>query len=632
MCGIAGYSGFSPEAGRPLLEKMAAALKRRGPEDGDFFFQGPVGLGHTRLKIIDPEGGRQPLYNEARDVVAVVNGEIYNFMELRKELSDRGHKFYTRSDAEAVVHLYEEHGPAFPEKLDGMFAIALYDIARDKLVLARDRLGKKPLHYITAGNAFCFASEIKALLTLPAVARRIHLPALVHYLSLQYVPDTQSIFEGIDKVQPGELLVLEHGRVTERRRYWTLNPAETNPSAEERRERIRTLVSQAVKKRMIADVPLGVFLSGGIDSSIVTALLSSFSGKRLKTYSIGFLEEKYSELPKAGAVAKQYGTQHHEFVLSLKELKENLISILSYFDEPLADPSALPLHYLCNMAKKEITVALTGDGGDELFAGYQRYRLDRLLSFAGRLPGPARGALSGIADLLRVNLDVPVGGNFVLGLKRLGQALSIPASAGILRLGSYFNAADLSRLFRTEVLREIDPLSSVKWLTSVYEKPGSGIEPLNRTLYTDLLTYAPGDYLVKSDRMSMSNALEIRCPLLDIPLAEYAFSLASSSKTVPSLKALLKDAFKEELPKEVAGSPKQGFTLPIGLWMNESWLYLYKELAAGNDSMTRTYFDDGYIATLMQEHQDRRNDHGKKLYALLCLEIWAQCWLGKLYG
>ena len=424
MCGIAGYFGLSSENGQIALDKMTAALRLRGPDDAGIFIEGPVGIAHTRLSIIDLEGGRQPLFNEIHTICATVNGEIYNYRDLRKLLIDKGHRFSTKTDSETIIHLYEEYGTSFLDKLDGMYAIAVYDTVNKRLVLARDRLGKKPIHFTFINGVFYFASEIKALLALPAMQRRMNLTALSHYLALQYVPDTHCIFDGISKIQPAEYLVLENNHIIEKKHYWELVPKEQCGQENEVREKIRTLVGKAIRKRTIADVPLGVFLSGGMDSSIVTALLSSFSTTPVNTYSIGFLEEKYSELPKARSIAGKYGTKHREFILSLKELKHNLVPILAYLDEPLADPSVLPMHYLCRMAKNEITVALSGDGGDEIFAGYQRYKLDEQLRMAEKLPSFLINIISKAAGFLKVDFDVPIGKNRILGLKRLKQALS----------------------------------------------------------------------------------------------------------------------------------------------------------------------------------------------------------------
>jgi len=626
MCGIFGYLNAPGEKGKTALLAMSKTLLHRGPDDSDLIQFENAGLGHTRLSIIDLPGGRQPLRNEDNRVVLVCNGEIYNFQELRQGLLARGHVFRTRTDSEVIVHLYEEKGVALLQELDGMFAFGLYDGNRRQLLLARDRIGKKPLHITRLDHTLYFASEIKALLALPGFTRKLNPEALNHYLTLQYVPDTHAIFQGIEKVQPGEYRLLEAEGNGPAKRYWSLTLNAGKASFDEAVHETRQRIDCAVRKRLVADVPLGVFLSGGIDSSVVTAAAALNSDKPVNTFSIGFREVKFDELPKSRVMTQRYGTRHETYVMTLPDVRDSLSEILEDFDEPFADPSALPYYSVCKLARAHMKVALTGDGGDEGFAGYQRYALDAHLRKFAWVPKWIPNAASALAGVLRVDFRKPLGRDYTLALKRLGQAFSTPEAASILRWGSYFSAADKACLFRPEIASTLGLDSSRLWLESLHAVPAGGADPLNRTLFTDLSSYAPGDYLVKADRLGMRMGLELRSPLLDTALLEYLFSLSGTLKTRGSLKALLKAAYRDDLPAEVLKGGKQGFSIPVGLWMQEAWLSKYKDLAQQDSSLTREFFNWDYVETLMREHRNRRNDHGKKLYALLCLELWNRKW------
>ncbi|OGS33819.1 MAG: asparagine synthase (glutamine-hydrolyzing) [Elusimicrobia bacterium RIFOXYB2_FULL_49_7] len=630
MCGIAGYVGLSTESGRHCLDRMVQCLRPRGPDSQGILQQDHVGLGHTRLSIIDLNTGQQPLWNEQNNIALAVNGEIYNYRELRRTLLGRGHIFRTTSDSEVILHLYEEKGTALFADLDGMFALALIDFNKNELILARDRLGKKPLHYCQIGNVFYFASEIKALLSIPEFERILNPQALRHFLTLQFVPDSMSIFNGIHKVQPAEFLVIREGHISEQARYWQLSVQEKNPPLPEIIRQIRSRFSDGVRKRLVADVPVGIFLSGGLDSTLITAFAAQASTGPLHTYSIGFEEKGFSELNKARMVANHFNTQHHEFTLTLQTLQTESSRILSQFDEPFADPSALPFHLLCRHAHETIKVVLSGDGGDELFAGYDRYRYDAWLRQLPFLTPALAKAISALVSPLRSKMDRPVNRDYLSGLHRLPQVLSLPESGSLARWSSYFSPTDALLLLNQDIRSTLSTINdSVSYLNRYYYQPLPGTTALNRSLYSDLCTYAPGDYLVKSDRMGMGTAMEVRAPFLDIALTEYLFSLSGSLKIERGLKGLLKLAFQSEIPVSVKHLPKQGFSVPVGKWMREGWLSNYRDLAAGADSMSRTCFNTAVIDKLIQEHQSQHRDHGKKLYALLALEIW---WLRYFQG
>jgi asparagine synthase (glutamine-hydrolysing) len=610
---------------------MQEALRFRGPDGRGIFQHGSHGLGHTRLSVLDPAGGAQPLVNEDGTVVAIVNGEIYNHKALRAGLEAKGHRFSTRSDSEAVLHLYEEEGLGCLARLDGMFALAILDTRSDRLLLARDPFGKKPLHYARHGGAFYFASELKALLSLPGFPRDLSLEALGAFLAHQYVPDTQCIMQGVEKVQPGEFLLLEGGAEKERGRYWSLEIAEDDMPWPEAVERTRALVGQAVAKRLGADVPLGVFLSGGLDSSIVAALAAQANRRPIRTFSMGFAEKRFDESPQARALARKYGTDHHEFVLDPRRLAGELPEILGYLDEPLADPSALPLHHLCREARRDVTVALGGDGGDELFAGYLRYLWDRRLAPLEALPAGAFRALDAAVRPIKVDAGIPMGQSVLGAVKRLAQWRSMPASASILRWSSYFPPALQARLLRSEVRGALDLEAPVKWISGLYAAPAAA-DRLNRTCRADLLAYAPGDWMVKADRMSMRNSLELRSPFLDRELAEFAFRLPGKIKLRGGLKGLLKAAFGPDLPREILHGPKRGFSVPVGIWMKGLWLELLREHMSDRGSFTRKWFSPAFVENMIKEHLAGREDHGKRLYALLCLEVWSRTWLPSRSG
>ncbi|MBL8027357.1 MAG: asparagine synthase (glutamine-hydrolyzing) [Fibrobacteres bacterium] len=624
MCGIAGYSGLSPEKGRALLDSMAAALSNRGPDDTGFLASGTMGLAHRRLSIIDLSDGHQPLFNEDNTIALVLNGEIYNYRELHKELVMKGHSFQSQSDSEVVIHMYEEYGEQFLNRLDGMFALAITDFRKNLLLLARDKMGEKPLHYVDCGSVLLFASEIKALVPVAGEFKSttfdLNFSALTHFLSLQYVPDNMSIYQGIEKLPPASAMIVKEGRIFSRWSYWKLPATEINPNRTDATKETRKIILESVKSRSVADVPVAVFLSGGIDSSIVTAALASENGSRIKTFTAAFSEKQFDESEKAASIAEKYGTEHQTILIAADEIQNRLQSILAYMDEPYADPSALPYAILCEYAAKQVKVVLGGDGGDELFGGYLRYKLDSFLPESGM---PLAGKIiKRLAAGLTVDHNKPVGQGIKLGVKRLPQALSIPQSASMLRWSSYFSPEDLMQLFNKDILKYINPFDAHDYLTSVYTSANEGRNASVKSRAADLLTYTAGDYLVKSDRMGMRSGLEVRNPLLSPSLTEWALSLNPTLLKPFGSKGLLREAFKKDLTSSVLKSSKRGFSVPVSLWMKGSWLDMYRDLSRSEISITKTLFNSRFIEILITEHMAMQNDHGKKLYALLALEIW----------
>ncbi len=614
MCGICGLYSPSGPAPSSSVDAMRALIRHRGPDQGSTDALGPCVLGHQRLQVLDPELGYQPVTNETSDVVAVFNGEIYNFPELRAELAERGHEVRGRGDTAVIPHLYEEYGPEFVEHLDGMFAIALWDAPRGRLVLARDRLGKKPLVWTRLPDGtLAFASELKSLLALDGVGREPDLAALDAYLALQYVPGERTGLRGIQRLPPGSLLVAE-GAAEQIRRYWEPTPSAETLSDDEWLERVRDAVGAAVRKRLASDVPLGALLSGGVDSAIVVALMAQASPSPVRTFTVGFADGRYDERPYARAVAERYGTQHEELVVSPDALA-TLPRLAQAFDEPLGDEAALPLFLICEAARREVTVALVGDGGDESFAGYERYAA---MGLADRVP--AQAASAG-ARLLRA---LPAGRrerrSSIFRAARFLEAAAVPRAERYGGLMQVFTLAERAELWTDDARAEIGVLTSPGFLLG--ETPAAGIAGLQ---LVDLDTYLPGDLLPKSDIASMAHSLELRSPLLDHRVVELGLSLPDSLKfRGREGKVALRRAFANELPAPVAGRGKTGFALPLAQWFRGELQPLARELLLDGDARSRGWFRPEAVERLLDEHTTERADHGHRLWALVMLELWQQ--------
>lgn len=634
MCGIAGIA--SPQ-GEPIdqgvLRRMCDAMVHRGPDDEGYYTSesesgsesqlqhARVGLAMRRLSIIDLATGKQPIHNEDKTVWVVLNGEIYNYPELRVELESRGHRFYTNTDTEAIVHAYEEYGAQVPKHLRGMFAFALWDVPRQQLLLARDRVGKKPLLYSLVGGTLIFASEFQALLAHPGVSREVNPEALFDYLSFMCVPAPQSAFRHIRKLEPGHTLIWKDGEV-KTERYWSLDfRNKTELDEKEAGERVIELLRDAVRVRLMSDVPLGAFLSGGIDSSAVVALMSEVSGERVKTFSIGFDEKDFSEIAHARRVAERFGTDHHEFVVRPNAI-EVLPTLVRHYGEPYADSSAIPTYYLAKMTRQHVTVALNGDGGDECFGGYERYAAMRLGERYSKLP-----------RLLRERVMEPAIGVIPragASRSRLGKArrfldvVGRPTGERYLRWTSVFSdemkaelctKAFLTETTRAQALRLVQP-----WFT------GNGeIEVVDRALMADTFNYLPNDLLVKVDIASMAVSLEARSPFLDHHVMEFAASLPARLKLRGlTTKYLLKNALRGLVPQENLTRSKMGFGVPIGSWFRGELKGLLREAILSERSLGRGYFERDAVHRLVEDHANGRRDHAHQLWALLMLELWHQ--------
>ncbi|HEY8725811.1 MAG TPA: asparagine synthase (glutamine-hydrolyzing) [Gaiellaceae bacterium] len=600
MCGIAGL--YSP-AGAPnpeLVDAMRAALVHRGPDEGSTDAFGHCVLGHQRLKVIDLDTGYQPVSNETGDVVAVFNGEAYNFMSLRDQL--RGHEVRGTGDTPILPHLYEESGPHFVERLHGMFAVALWDAGRERLVLARDRLGKKPLLWARLPDGtLAFASELKALLRLPQLSREIDLDAVDAYLALQYVPGDRTALRGIHKLAPGHVLVAE-GATQRIERYWQPEPADPSANDGEWLERVRATVGEAVRKRLVADVPLGALLSGGIDSSIVVALMAQASSQPVRTFTVGFPDVRYDERAYARAVASRYGTLHEEVEIE-EDIASTLPRLAATFDEPLGDEAAFPTFLIAEQARRHVTVALVGDGGDESFAGYERYVAHRL---AERIPPLVAQAGAAALRLLPAARREPRSSLF--RATRFLDVASAPAGQRYARL---------MEVFPVELRREL--WSDTRLAQQVRLEPaGHGVAGLQ---LLDLETYLPGDLLLKADLASMAHSLELRSPLLDHEVVALGLALPESLKTRGREgKVALRRAFAADLPPEVAGRGKTGFGVPLGRWFRSD----LRDAAHDLLSSDRGWFRPETVRRLLDEHESGHADHGHRLWCLLMLELWVR--------
>ncbi|MCW5875357.1 MAG: asparagine synthase (glutamine-hydrolyzing) [Anaerolineales bacterium] len=623
ICGIAGSAGRGPETA--ALRQLNTAIAHRGPDGEGYFEGGGVGLAMRRLAIIDVAGGDQPIFNEDKTIAIVFNGECYNYPELREMLEKQGHRFTTNTDTECIVHLYEEHGDECVQYLRGMFAFALWDSQRERLLLARDRLGKKPLFYSVQGGQLYFASELQALLSALPQQPEIDLQAIDDYLSLQYVPEPYTAYQGVYKLPAAHRMVWQGGQLRIEP-YWDLDYEPKHQASEgELIEELRGLAREAVRMRLISEVPLGAHLSGGIDSSIVVALMAEASSGAVKTFSVGFEETHFSELPYARAVAQRYATDHHEFTLTFGDIPATLETLLGHFGEPFADPSALPLYLLARLTREHVTVALNGDGGDESFAGYQRYWLDGYADGYLRLPGLlSRRLVPALAAALPDHSDRPVGGSLANGIKRLPQLVEIDKRASLLRWGSYFSARQKAALWQPDFAAQFDLARAEKEMAALYAAAPARTR-LDRTLYADVKSYLAGDLLVKADRMTMAHGLEGRSPLLDHELVAWAARLPGRFKLRGRQgKMLLRKAFADLLPPEVAGKGKQGFGIPVGAWLRgplQGWLH---ETLLEPGGPLAGWLQRETLVQLLAEHAAGKQDHGKRLWALACLALWAR--------
>lgn len=618
MCGIAGIFDLKGQraADPVLLRRMTDSIAHRGPDDAGYLEEPGVGLGHRRLSIIDLSGGHQPIFNEDGSIAVVYNGEIYNFAELAQELAERGHRFRTRCDTEVIVHAYEEWGADCVTRFRGMFAFAVYDRAAQRLFLARDRLGIKPLfHAVTDDGFLLFGSELKALLAHPGLRREIDPLAVEDFLALGYVPETRCIYKGVSKLAPGHVLMAERGREPVTREYWDMQfspEAVTDEAAAA--EELRHRLEEAVRIRLVAEVPLGAFLSGGVDSSAVVAMMARTQADPVNSCAISFGERDYDESRYAAMVAERYGANHRSRVVDPDDF--DLVSMLPrIYDEPFADSSALPTWRVCEMARRHVTVALSGDGGDEVFAGYRRYRWHRYEEHVRAfLPQAIRGPLFGTLGRLYPKMDwAPK----PLRAKSTFEAVARSSADGYFHSVSVLTDGVRLPLYTDAFRRELQGYNAREVIRDAMRRAPTD-DPLSMIQYADMKTYLPGDILTKVDRASMAHALEVRVPLLDHPFVEWTGSLPSALKLRGREgKYIFKKALEPLLPDDVLYRPKMGFAVPIGSWIRGP-LRKRVETALLEGSLADCgMFDRSRIATMLERHASGVGEHGAAIWSLL---------------
>lgn len=619
MCGIAGYVSPKIEDGSAILHRMNQKMIHRGPDDDGVYVNGATGLSMRRLSIIDLEKGRQPIWNETGTVGIVFNGEIYNFRQLREELIQKGHRFSTGTDTEVVVHLYEEEGIACLHRLNGMFAFALYDRDNDQLFLARDRLGEKPLHYTYQNGNFVFASEIKSILVFPGIEPQIDLKSLNLYLTYEYVPAPYTIYQNIYKLEPGHYLTLKQGKL-EIQSYWrpSFRRIQENLSLNETVERLRHHIARSVKMRTMSDVPLGAFLSGGIDSSLVTAFLTRISSHPVKTFNIAFEEDSFDESKYARNAAEFLGTEHHEEKLTSRQMQDILPDVLENLDEPFADGSLIPTYLLSKFTRQKVTVALSGDGGDELFGGYPTYQAHRLARWIPRWVGKPARELAGLLPGSDENISLD------FKIRRFASGLAYePSIRNQIWLGA-FGSDEKKTLFTPEVNEALKNEDEFKLIRERWGSCDSS-HYLNRIWDLDLRFYLQDDILFKVDRASMANSLEVRPPYLDHELVEFVCSLKPDLKLKGmTTKFILKEAAKGILPDSIIHRSKKGFGIPIAQWIKGDLKEMFTDFLSESQIRKTGFFNPSYTSCLLKEHLAEKKDHRKLLWTLFVFEAWRE--------
>lgn len=621
MCGIAGRYNFLSHApvDPGVLKGMCDLLVHRGPDGEGIFHTESVGFGHRRLAVIDlTEAAHQPMRGANRHIVLTYNGEIYNFRELRTTLEGQGHRFRSRSDTEVVLAAYEQYGVDCLHHLRGMFAFAVWDGDRRRLFLARDRVGKKPLYYRLDRDGIAFASEPKAFLADPAFEARVNLDAIAQYLTYHYIPAPESAFQGVHQLLPAHYLLVEDGQITTDRYWQRPVDATYSGSSQDAQEELSTILKAAVQGRMISDVALGAFLSGGLDSSVVVALMAQLSNRPVITFSIGFEHPGYNELPYAKRVARHFGTDHHEYLVTAKAA-EILPLLAWHYNEPFADASAVPTYYLAQLTRRHVTVALNGDGGDENFLGYDRYRAMVLADRYDRLPALVRRSVQGVVRALPESMNAK---SRMTRLKRFVSALGEPPARRYGRWITHLDPAWTGRLCQGEMLAAVERDAPFALLAEFFEDSAARELP-DRLLDVDFQTYLPDDLLVKVDRATMAVGLEARSPFLDQQVVEFCCRLPSSMKLNGARqKDILKQAARSFLPEDILRRPKMGFGVPLEHWLRTDLRDMAYDLLLSERAVKRGYFHRSVIQTWLDEHVKGLRDWHERLWNLLMLEMW----------
>ncbi len=615
MCGICGIFNFETRApaDRASLKRATDAMAHRGPDDEGFYVDRELGLGNRRLSIIDLPGGHQPISNEDQSIWITFNGEIYNYRELHADLDARGHQFRTSTDTETIVHLYEEHGLACLDQLRGMFAFALWDSRIRRLFVARDRLGVKPLYYREEKGRLVFASELRALRELCEQPLEVDPQSVFDFFGFRYIPAPHSFYRGVKKLLPGHFLVADsHGVQT--REYWDI-PEEEDDSvnADMRAKEVVEHLRESIRLRLIADVPLGVFLSGGTDSSAVVALMAELGARPLKTFSVGFEEPGFSELPFARRVAERYQTEHHELVVKAEDLAMELPRLVAFRDEPVAEPTDVALYKISKLAARTVKVVLAGEGGDELFAGYPKYAADRLAGLVSALPQSVTRAIARWLPYRQRRAR--------LALETLSVKNEAERSATWF---ASFSRQEREALFSPDLLAQVDVGHPARIFQQVLEKVRNR-SPLKRMLYADLKIWLPDNLLLRGDQMTMAASIEERVPFLDHKLVELAARIPGRMLTRGfQTKALLRRALQPYLPPETLRRRKVGFTVPVGPWFRKELKSLVADVVLSPSARSRGYFNKTTTEKLVREHFDGVRDRQKQLWALLNFELWAR--------
>ncbi len=621
MCGICGKIAGRGSVEEALIRRMCGVMRHRGPDEEGIYLDRNMGIGMRRLSIIDLDTGHQPIFNEDESALIVSNGEIYNYRDLRGLLEKRGHRFRTKTDAEVILHLYEEKSEGCLAQLRGMFAFAIWDGRQRKLFLARDRIGQKPLYYWKGDATLLFASEIKSILEDPAVSREIDLEGLDDYFTYGYVPWPRTIFKEIKKLPPAHYALYENGTL-KLTRYWTVSYEEPGAArtVEEYAERLRELLFESVRIRLMSDVPLGAFLSGGVDSSTIVGIMSQLMDRPVETFSIGFEDRSYNELKYARLVANRFGTNSHEFEVKYDHVPEILSRLVHHFDEPFADSSAIPTYYISEIARRYVTVVLSGDAGDEVFAGYRRYLARRLVSYYNRLPRPLRKNLVERAARMLAEPGVYYGHSLRNKVKLFLDYASTVEKEPHTSWVPFFSTTAKGELYSSELRSHLGERKS--HLEEFFQEADSE-DQISQMMWVDLMTNLPDDILTKVDRMSMAVSLESRAPLLDHKLIEFMSTVPVRLKLRGlSFKYILKKAVEDLVPREILRREKQGFVVPLALWFRKELKEEAEEVLLEEESWGERFFNGQFIREIVQKHVRGEADYSQEIWALLVFKLW----------
>ena len=630
MCGIAGIYNFKDkqEVNHRLLQRMTDVIQHRGPDADGVYVNGAIGLGHRRLSIIDlSEAGRQPMFSEDRQLSIVFNGEIYNFQDYRENLQKRGYRFHSKTDTEVILYLYREYGEECVKYLRGMFAFAIWDEQKQQLFLARDRLGQKPLYYYCDGQRLVFGSELKCLLEDPTIPKEINYEALYDYLVYQYVPSPKTIYKNVYKLPAAHYMVCTPAGIRTIQEYWDLSfsHVEDHKSEEYYSEKLISLLEEATNIRLMSDVPLGAFLSGGIDSSGVVAMMAKAAGNDVITTSIGFHEKEFDELEYARIVSRKFQTDHFERVAKVETL-DILEKVVWHFDEPFADSSSVPTYYVSKLSREKVTVALAGDAGDENFAGYEKYSLDVMEnSLRNSIPGLLKQW--GIAPLAAIYPKWDWLPRY-LRAKFFLTNLTVSHAQGFFRTNTHFTPDEQHNLFSRDFQRQVGDYDPFLVTKQFYDRADTD-DPLSKVLYTDIKTFLPGDILAKVDRMSMANSLEVRAPMLDHKFMEFVATIPSHLKlNGPEKKYILKKALTPYLPHDILYRKKRGFDAPVDQWFRGDLRQVTEETLLSPSSLNRGFFNPDYLTEMWRQHQSKQRNFGYNFWTLLMFELWHRRCIG----